>query len=589
MVESWRDPAVRRGWMLAACVAASLITWPGAQALGATAPPLESQGTIAAPQEAGTDGLADVAADGSILIAAEPATVQGRMDQGALFVFAKSPTGGWPQATQVATLTASDGAPQTFLGDFLGRTAIAGSTVAATASLASPSNASDVLDVFEQPAGGWSDTSHQSAELNPATTTGCQTLGGVSVLGDNVFVGCVQDLQQATGLAPSGSLLEFTRPSSGWSDAASQSATLVAPTGRMLGADVAPVNNAGDVFAASVSSSFDLGAPHAFRAFRSRLPAVYGFRQPAAGWSGQVGASTVLRLPADASVAALASSGNNVFVATLTVKQFQGEATPGVPVVYVFTKPRHGWARTVAASARLTAPFSQSRPAVTLSAVGTKVVLSDTDLSEVGFQSQSSQQLATFTEPVHGWYGTVAPTATAARGVFTSGAATSDGATIFATDDTNVDLFGVPDDRSAAHLTAPTATGSGSGLRAGQPRLRLRIATQAFQPAATSLTLALPSGLSFGPTRAARSGAVTVDGRHGAPTHVSRRQLTLALPDAKPVNTVVIGPGALRFSTSLRAAAQRAGRGHPLHRRWTVTIATEAGSRTTRKITAILH
>jgi hypothetical protein len=589
MVGSRRDRAVRRSGMLAACVAAALVTWPGAQALGATPPPLESQGTIAAPQEAGTDGLADVAVDGSTLIASEPATVQGRMDQGALFVFAKSPTGGWPQATQVATLTASDGAPQMFLGVSLARTAIAGSTVAATATLGSPSNASGVVDVFEQPAGGWSDTSHQTAELTPAATARCHNLGGVSVLGDNVFVGCVQDLQQATGMAPSGSLLEFTRPSSGWSDRASQSATLVAPTGRMLGTDVAPVNNAGDVFAASVPSSFDLGVPHAFRVFHARPPAVYGFRQPPAGWSGQVGASTVLRLPADASVAALASAGNNVFVATLTVKQFQGEATPGAPVVYVFTKPRHGWAGTVAASARLTAPFSQSRPAVTLSAVGTKVVLSDTDLSQVGFQDESAQQLATFTEPVHGWYGTVAPTGTVARGVFTSGAAASDGATIFATEGTNVDLFGVPDTRSAAHLTAPAATGSGSGLRAGQPRLRLRITTQAFQPAATSLTLALPSGLSFVGTRAPRSGAVTVNGRRRAPTQVSSRRLTVAVSDTARVNTVVIGPGALRRSPRLRAATQRARHGHPLHRRMTVTVMTQAGIRTTRTITAILR
>ena len=95
MVGSWRHPAVRLSWMLAASVAAAVVTWPGAQALGATPPPLASQGTIAAPQEAGTDGLADVATDGSTLIAAEPATVQGRMDQGALFVFAKSPTGGF--------------------------------------------------------------------------------------------------------------------------------------------------------------------------------------------------------------------------------------------------------------------------------------------------------------------------------------------------------------------------------------------------------------------------------------------------------------------------------------------------------------
>jgi hypothetical protein len=535
-------------------------------------------GTIAAPQNAGSAGLAGVAVNGSTLFASEPATVGDNVGQGAVYVFAKSPAGGWPQAGQVATLTTSDGQQDALLGDTLGPTAVSGSTVAASSLRTTPTGHVNEVDVFVEPSGGWSGTVHETAELSPSAGTGCRNLGSPSALGDDVFVTCVQDLQSLTGLAPSGSVLAFIRPPGGWPATPTESATLLAPLGRSLGASIAPVRNAADVFAASVPSSFDYGV----RTAEPTAPsAVYGFHRPAAGWSGQVRPSTELQLPANASIAGLASSGRDVFVATLTANKVDGAVVPGAPVVYAFTKPRHGWSGRIAASARLVATVSASLPVVSLAARAGKVVLSVTDESGVGNQCPCGESLATFTQPARGWHGTVTPTGTGGEGALTDGAAASDGTTTFVIDGTNVDLFPVPDRPSPASLLAPTTTGTLTGARSGHPSLRLRITTQPYPSTPAAVTVTLPEGLRLTGGRAA-----TVDGRDVRAVGVTRSRLTLAVPAFRAVNTVVVGPGVLRLSPTLRAAVRRAGRAHRLQLRLRITVVTQAGDRTTRTVIA---
>jgi len=567
-------------WVLAACAVAALGLGSGAPAWGATTLVISREGTIAAPQDAGPAGFSGVAVDGSTLFAAAPATVGANGNQGAVYVFTKPATGGWSQAAQVATLTPSDGRQESLMAQTLGATGASGSTLAVLTLRRSARAVTPVADVFLQPAGGWSGSVHQAAELSASAGTGCKGLGSPSVLGDDVFVTCVQDLQRLTGLAPSGSLLAFARPAAGWSDARSQSATLVALKGLMLG-DVSPVMNGADVFAASVPSSFSYTGP---RSFPARPVAVYGFRRPVAGWSGQVRPSTVLSLPANASIIALAGSADHVFVATLTARKVDGEVFAGSPVVYAFARPRHGWSGMITASARLTAPFTQFLPSVSLAAVGDTVVLSDTDLSGEGNQCSCGDQLATFTEPVRGWYGTVAPSAIGGEAADSPGAAASDATTIFILNGTSLDLFPVPPQRSVARVLAPSVAGRLSGVRAGHPWLGLRVAAQAGEPAATSLTLGLPRGLSL-----SRAAVVTVNGSRARVTGVNARRLTVILPDAQAVDAAVIGRGGLRLSPGLRAAVQRAGRTHPLHRRMTVTITTQIGSRTTRTVSAVVR
>lgn len=566
--------------VLAACAVAALGLGSGAPARGASTLVISREGRIAAPPDAGPAGFAGVAVDGSTLFGGAEATVGANASQGAVFVFTKPATGGWSQAAQVATLTDSDGQQEPLLAQTLGAGGASGSTLAVISERRGAHAVTPVVDVFARPAGGWSSTVHQVTELSASSAAGCKGLGSPSVLGDDVFVPCVQNLQQLTGLAPSGSLLAFARPAAGWSGAATQSATLIAPQGLMLG-DLSPVMNGADAFAASVPSSFSYSGPSAFPA---RPVAVYGFREPAAGWSGQVRPSTVLSLPANASIIALAGSADHVFVATLTTRKVDGEAFPGAPVVYAFARPRHGWSGTITASARLTAPFTQFLPSVSLAAVSDKVVLSDTDLSGEGNQCSCGDQLATFSEPVRGWYGTVAPSAIGGEAVDSPGAAASDGTTIFVPNGTSLDLFPVPAQRSVARILAPTVSGRLSGVRAGHPRLGLRVAARAGEPAATSLTVGLPRGLSFG-----GAPVVTVNGIRARVTGVNARRLTLILQGVQAVDAVVIGPGALRLSAGLRAAVQRAGRAPKLHRRATVTVATQAGTRTRRTVTLVVR
>jgi hypothetical protein len=95
------------------------------------------------------------------------------------------------------------------------------------------------------------------------------------------------------------------------------------------------------------------------------------------------------------------------------------------------------------------------------------------------------------------------------------------------------------------------------------------------------VTVTLPEGLRLTGGRAA-----TVDGRDVRAVGVTRSRLTLAVPAFRAVNTVVVGPGVLRLSPTLRAAVRRAGRAHRLQLRLRITVVTQAGDRTTRTVIA---
>jgi hypothetical protein len=270
--------------------------------------------------------------------------------------------------------------------------------------------------VFEEPSGGWSGSVHQSAELFASSGAGCQTLGSAAILGGDVFAGCARAGGNRDQDA-SGTMLAFDRPASGWTNAGRETAVLSAPSGRRLDVE-APTINDDTVFAASVGSpAFDPGQPVAPAA----PSALYGFDKPASGWHGSVKSSSTLLLPKGTSVGSLASAGTQVFA-------------DAFGIVYVFTMPRGGWRGTIRPSARLQDPAGEPYEfRLTVAASGTGVVLGSSALN-LDKECPCDEELATFTEPAGGWYGTVRPTGTAS--------ATGDGSylglqgsTVFSTED----------------------------------------------------------------------------------------------------------------------------------------------------------
>jgi hypothetical protein len=141
-----------------------------------------------------------LAIDGDNIVMASPYGT----GSGHIAVFTE-PAGGWVDATQTATLTATD-AP-TDLGFSV---AMSGDTIVA-------GSASGAAYVYTEPAGGWTDAT-QSGELTASNATEASNFGqSVAVAGDTVAVGAYQ---QATATqSEGGAIYVYSEPAAGWTDA----------------------------------------------------------------------------------------------------------------------------------------------------------------------------------------------------------------------------------------------------------------------------------------------------------------------------------------------------------------------------------
>ena len=129
------------------------------------------------------DGLgSSVAVSGATIAAGAPqATVNGNLEQGAVYVFTRV-GGTWTQAAQ---LTASDGAAYNYLGSSV---AVSGTTIAAGAPGATVNGNfyQGAVYVFTKPAGGWADET-QAAELTASDGADGDGLGySVAVSGSTI-------------------------------------------------------------------------------------------------------------------------------------------------------------------------------------------------------------------------------------------------------------------------------------------------------------------------------------------------------------------------------------------------------------------
>ena len=285
---------------------------------------------------AGFGQYGSVAIDGDTIVAgAGAADIGGHADQGAAYVFTK-PAGAWVDATQVAKLTASDGAA----GDLLGQqVAISGDTVVAGASGATIGGhvAQGAAYAFVRPGPGWANAT-QAAKLTSDIGATRDALGfSVAISRATIVAGAPAITADAAGAA-----LAFTRPTAGWTSG-TQQARLVQTDPVALGWSVAASDDAIAVGAALASVA------------RRGQGAVYVFVKPAGGWSGVQNAP--LKLTASDGSASdelgrsVAISGDTVVAA----------ARRGA---YVFVRPAGGWidatqtAKLVSSDAPTLADFS---------------------------------------------------------------------------------------------------------------------------------------------------------------------------------------------------------------------------------------
>jgi hypothetical protein len=268
-------------------------------------------------------------------------------------------------------------------------------------------------------------------------------------------------------------------------------------------------------------------------------------------------------------------------------------------VVYVFTRPRAGWTGTIAASARLRSPDIYANvPAISLAASGSKVVLSDADQNGIGNQCPCNDEIATFTEPARGWYGTVRPTAATVAGIGNGGAVALDGATAFATEGAGVDSYGPAEavdlyaitsaPSPASSPVAPAFSGSITGLRASRPRLRIRVTAASYQPLLQKVTITLPPGLALSGRGLTHWQGIAVTGGSSTRIGSTARRVTISPPRPVGSLTLVVGRAALRENNTLASAARRASRAHPLRSRVTIRSVDVTGRQAGRTITAAL-
>jgi len=280
-----------------------------------------------------SDGALDTEIGSSVAVSGNTivAGASGREEErGAVYVFEKS--GGGPGWTQVAELTASDGAVANRLGFSV---ALSGNTVVAGAPVHKVHSepAQGAVYVFEKPALGWKN-GMQTAELTASNGALDDELGFSAAVSGNTIVAGAANYRAGRGLSD-GAVYVFEKPGSVWANG-TQTAQLNASNGEL-----------GDALGFSVvvsGNTIVAGAPE--HKVGANMGAVYVFEKPASGWAG--GTQTAELTASDGNEShsfgySLALSGGTIVVGS--------PASLGAGELYLFAKSTPGWENAAQARA----------------------------------------------------------------------------------------------------------------------------------------------------------------------------------------------------------------------------------------------
>jgi FG-GAP repeat protein len=358
--------------------------------------PLQIDPFIQQAKLTASDGLPGDFLGFSVAVAGDRVVVGAPLDdlgadfnQGSAYVFAKGASG-WPSATEIAKLTASDAAP----GDRLGSSvAISGDEVVAGAPLDDVGANADQGSayVFEKPASGWANAT-ETAKLAASDGAAGDFLGfSVAVAGDTVVAGADRDHVGANAFQ--GSAYVFQKPAAGWASA-TETAKLTASDGGLddgLGFSVAA---AGDTVVAGAHGD-DVGA-------NLEQGSVYVFEKPVAGWASATETAKLTSsdgAPGDELGRSVTVSGDTV-VAGAPFNRVGANALQGS--AYVYQRPSTGWA-SATETAKLTA--SDGTPGDQLGfsvAVSSDTVVAGTPSDGVGANPQQGSAYV-FQKAAAGW------------------------------------------------------------------------------------------------------------------------------------------------------------------------------------------
>jgi hypothetical protein len=332
-----------------------------------------------------SDRLGIVAISGNTVVAGAPEEEVGHHKfQGALYVFVK-PTTGWANMTQIAKLTASDGAVNDLLGSAV---AINGNTVVAGSYFANSSQGAAY--VFVQPESGWTDMT-ETAKLTASDGASSDFLGDSVAVSGNIVVAGAYDARIGAH-AGQGAAYVFVRPESGWTDM-TQTAKLTASDGEFQ-----------DYLGIGVSASGDTvvaGAPNEEVGHHKFQGALYVFVKPTSGWRDmtQTAKLTTSDGGADDSFGGGSISGDTVVAGAAQAKIGTNNAQGAA---YVFVRPKGGWAN-MTETAKLTASDGAAfdELGVDASISGNMVIAGAPFRSIHGNSRQGAAYV--FLKPANGW------------------------------------------------------------------------------------------------------------------------------------------------------------------------------------------
>ena len=353
----------------------------------------------------------------TVVEGAPQATVGGRSDQGAVFVFSE-PSGGWSGSLhEIARLTSSS--PEN--GSLGEQVAMSGQSVVATGD--------GKAYVFTEPASGWT-SGVQAATLD---LPGGGVASSVAVDGSTIVAAGTT----GSAASSSGAVYVFVEPPGGWHG-------VIQPSGKLT----APGNTAGPGgFPASVAIAGDTvvaGGPSA----------TYVFNEPAGGWGSETPSAT------------LTPSGRSGFGFFDSVATSAGTivASSALGPVYVFSEPAGGWTGTQHESAELASSDGAAGegPQAGLAIDGSTVVVTS------GTQNGNGSGAYVFEQPSGGWSGVVHEsgklTASAEVGLT---AVSLQGPTVVASDQSSLHVFSEQAGGWASESPGATLTASGNPFSGG--------------------------------------------------------------------------------------------------------------------------
>ena len=347
----------------------------------------------------GDDQLFDesAAVSGSTLVVGAPGVNLGQgAEQGAVYVY-QEPAGGWANtSTPTATLSASDGTGFDAFGDSVAISPDGGTIVASAPYHAIPHGQGAVY-VFTGSGGTWT----QQAELTEATPMGdisgpIGTNGSLATNGSTVVVGTNTDLVGNTGL------LVYNKPGGGWATTGTPSTELGPPGSFVsagLGADGVAMS-ANTIVAGDTSGGGGVGAAYVYVNGGSGFPAT-----PTAVLT----ASNATSADVVGESVAISSDGN-----TIVAGDPQSGSSTANGSVYVYAKPSGGWTSS-AQTAELSLPASSTGTTdlagTSVGISGGMIVAGAPDAPGLAPENNENGGVFVFNEPASGWADSSAPAA----------------------------------------------------------------------------------------------------------------------------------------------------------------------------------